>query len=248
MKYKIAKFFLIISLLLSIYVLLVLLHIVSFKNLNLLLLGYLFWILFSVVIAYFSLIIAASQKPKEVVKVVYKEVPQKQSKAEQKENKEAQIIKQYTQIVLSDLNKFKDSLDKYVDQLFKNLAQAFNIVVGMFFIWDKNNEIYKTAGTYALYREDNYREYKLGEGIPGQVAKDKRILYVDNVPEGYIIVYSGLIKGTPKYLVFIPVIKNDFTVAIVEFATLEPLPEPTLKILESLSKKLSEQFPDFVKI
>ncbi len=248
MKYRLAKFFLIIGLLLSIYVLLVLLHIVSFKNLEFLLLGYLFWMLFTIFISYFSLMIAASQKPKEIVKVVYKEVPKEPTKKEQKVDKERQIIQKYTQIVLKDLEKYEDSLNNYIDHLFENLSEAFKIVVGMFFIWDKDGQVYKTAGTYALYREDNYKEYKLGEGITGQVAKDKRVLYIDNVPENYIIVYSGLIKGTPKYLVFLPIIKNDFTVAVVEFATFEALPEPTLKILENLSNKLSEQFPDFVKI
>ncbi len=248
MKYRLAKFFLIIGLLFSIFVLLVLLHVISFQNQDFLLLGYLFWMLFTVFIAYFSLTIASSQKPKEIVKVVYKEVPQKESKEEQKKDKEAQVIQKYVQKVLTDLDKNSDSIDKYVDQLFKNLAEAFNIVVGMFFLWDKENQVYKTTGTYAFYREDSYKEYRLGEGITGQVAKDKRVLYIDNVPENYIIVYSGLIKGTPKYLVFLPIVKNDFTVAVVEFATFEALPEPTLKILENLANKLSAQFPDFVKI
>ena len=138
------------------------------------------------------------------------------------------------------MDKYTDSLDDFGDQLFKNLSETFNIVIGMLFLWDKTKQVYYTADTFAFYREDTYKEYKIGEGLIGQVAKDKKILYIDNVPEGYIKINSGLGKGSPKYLILLPVIADNYTVAVIEFACFSPLPEPAEKILETLSKKLSE--------
>ncbi len=244
MKFRLAKSLLIITLILSILQLLIILEVLTLPaNYHFTLIYSLFSIL-TLSVAYLSLLLAAKQKPKEVVKVVYKEVAPKESKPkEDKELKEKQIIQKYVDIVTKDLKEFVDSYEDYATQLFQNLANAFEIVAGMFFLWSEEKQAFYSVENYAFYDEDNYREYKLGEGITGQVGKDKRILYIDNVPEGYIKVLSGLGEGTPRYLVLLPIVKKDKTLAIVEFATFNPLPEPTMKILEAISKALQEIIP-----
>ncbi len=182
------------------------------------------------------------EKPKEKVKIVYKTIDRtSETKTEnEKKQDDQKVINQIVTSCLKDLDKYTDSLEDFGDQLFKNLSQTFNIVTGMLFLWDKTKQVYYTADTFAFYSEQTYKEYKLGEGLIGQVAKDKKILYIDNVPEGYIEILSGLGKGSPHYLTLLPLVKDNITVAVVEFASFSPIPEPTEKILETLSKKLSE--------
>ncbi len=191
---------------------------------------------------YYSFEKLEKQKPKEVVKVIYKtiEKTREEKPKEDTQKKEKEIIDKVVKSCIKDLDKYTNDLKSFGDQLFKNLSNALSIVTGMLFLWNKNQEVYYTVDTYAFYREDSYREYKLGEGLIGQVAKDKKTLYIDNVPEGYIQTLSGLGKGTPKYLVVLPIVKNNFTIAVIEFASFSPIPEPAEKILDTLSKKLSE--------
>ncbi len=248
MKFRLAKIFLFLTLILSIVVILIVLKVLQFSRPWHVVLLYTFVTIFASILSYIALLIAGNQKPREVVKVVYKTVEKAPEKKDDKIVKQEQIVKNYVKQIVKDLDKFTDSLEDYSDQLFHNLAEAFNIVTGMLFLWDKTKQVYYTAGTYAFYSEDTYREYKLGEGITGQVAKDKRILYIDNVPEGYIVVVSGLGKGTPRYLTVLPVVKNNFTVAVIEFATFDDLPEPKMKILEAVAKELANTLPDFVEV
>ncbi len=194
------------------------------------------------ILGYITLNKLEKQKPKEVVKVIYKTIdrPQETKAKEDTQKKEKETINQIIKSCIKDLDKFTDSLEDFGDQLFKNLSKTLNIVTGMLFLWDKSKEKYYTADTYAFYREDTYKEYQMGEGLIGQVAKDRKTLYIDNVPEGYIQTLSGLGKGTPRYLIILPIVKNGFTIAVLEFATFNPIPEPAEKILETLSKKLSD--------
>ncbi len=247
MKYTLSKILLFITFVFGLIIIFVLTGIIKFDKVNLLLIGFAFWTLIAVVVTYISLNIAASQKPKEIVKIVYKTAPQQEKKQDNKEQKEKELIQNYVKIVKNNLTQAKN-IEEYSDLLFRNLEQAFKIVTGVFFLWDKQMEHYYITGTYAFYREDTDKTYKIGEGITGQVAKDKRVLYIDKVPEGYILVTSALVEGTPKYLVFIPIVVNDFTQAVIEFATFEPLPEPVMKILEAIAVELSKQFPQIVKL
>lgn len=61
-------------------------------------------------------------------------------------------------------------------------------------------------------------EYELGEGLTGQVAKEGKMIKVDDVPEGYIKIFSGLGKATPSHLVFIPIKKRNDCVGVIEIS------------------------------
>ena len=186
-----------------------------------------------------------SRKPKTEVKIVYKTIDPEKEK-ENKKQQEKKRLKQIIQNALQQLDNKKDIVE-FSDQLFENLNKSLKIVQGMLFVWDAQKQVYKTTNLYAYYSEDTYREYKLGEGITGQVAKNKKLLYINNVPEGYITVLSGLGKGTPRYLTFLPIVEGEHTIAIIEFATFEALPEPTEEILNNISQKLLPYFKKYIK-
>jgi ABC-type multidrug transport system fused ATPase/permease subunit len=244
MRFTLVKILLVLTLIFSAVEILYSLQIIDLPQSTYLLLGYGFLTLLTVTVAYIALLIAGRQKPREIVKVIYKTPTEEKKKTEKeaKKPKEQQVIKKYVDIVTLDLDKYNKSLEQYSDKLFQNLAKAFNIVTGVMFSWNPEKEVYYISGRYAFY-DEKPREYRLGDGLPGQVAKDKRILYITNVPEGYIVVLSGLGKGTPRYLIIMPVVVDDFTQAVIEFATFEPLPEPHMKILENIAKELSKTLP-----
>ncbi len=192
----------------------------------------------------------SNQKPKETVKIVYKtvEVEKKDEKkaAKKKEDTEKQTIKKYVDAVTKDLNLFTDSFEDFNEQLFRNLSESMEIVQGMMFLKDSERNVFYTAGSYAFYQEETYKEYELGEGIVGQAAKDQRMLYIDNVPENYIVVVSGLGKGTPRYLLVLPIVYKKETIAVMEIASFTPFPEPTEKIMAQVAEKLAKLMANFV--
>jgi transcriptional regulator with GAF, ATPase, and Fis domain len=110
---------------------------------------------------------------------------------------------------------------KYFDQLLINISECLGIVQGVAYVLDSESNKFVMAGSYAYYTEKTDRTFELGEGIPGQVAKDMKILLMDNVPDGYIRIVSGLGGGSPNCLLEVPLVFDNQTVALLELASFE---------------------------
>ena len=87
-------------------------------------------------------------------------------------------------------------------------------------------------------------EYEFGEGLIGQAAAGGRTLYVDDIPEGYIKIISGLGSASPRYLYIVP-IKNEKEVkGIIEIASFNNFSDDEKKFVEAaadlLAKKLTK--------
>ena len=78
---------------------------------------------------------------------------------------------------------------------------------------------------YAL--PDVQASYKVGEGLVGRVASEKSALYLDELPEGYITVFSGLGNSSPRRLALIPINSG-----VIEIATFSDIHPSTLKHIE----------------
>ena len=108
---------------------------------------------------------------------------------------------------------------------------------------------YEIKSTYAYYTPDTDRTFEIGEGINGQVAKDKKTLQLDNIPENYIqVVVSGLGQGSPKHLIFIPLIFGKQTVALVELATFEKKNYNLNILSEKINKRVAQHIADNINI
>jgi hypothetical protein len=71
--------------------------------------------------------------------------------------------------------------------------------------------------------------YKINEGLVGRVAAERKTLYLDKIPEGYITVFSGIGNASPTRLALIPIEEG-----VIEIATFKDINESTLKHIEEL--------------
>ncbi len=81
--------------------------------------------------------------------------------------------------------------------------------------------------------------FDFGEGLIGQAAAEGRTLYVDDIPEGYIKIVSGLGSASPRYLLIVPVKKEKSVLGIIELASFKPLHEDQRKFVEESAALLS---------
>lgn len=175
-----------------------------------------------------------------------KDDSEKQKELEKKQKQEqlveqAKEISDIVQKITKNLNEQSD-LQKLCDNFLINISKSLGIVQGVVFLLNKNTGKYETSGTYAFYTTDTYREFEIGEGITGQVAKNQEVLQITNVPEGYIEILSGLGNSSPQYIMIFPIIKNNQTIGVVELASFEQLH----KNYNLLFKQLSEEFASIV--
>jgi hypothetical protein len=136
-----------------------------------------------------------------------------------------------TKNLLSELSSQK-TVQSFCEKLLNNIAKEFEIVQGLVYVKDINEDIFRNRAHYAFHSEEDFREFNTGVGLTGQVAKNMEPLIISNIPKNYITVLSGLGKSDPKSLVIFPLIQNKSTVGVVEFASFRKV-EPTYKSIFS---------------
>jgi len=136
----------------------------------------------------------------------------------------------------------KTSEHKKVSELILGcLSRAYEITQAEIFLLTKDdgNEKLSLSATYAFYvPEEKVYEFEMGEGLIGQVAKAGEPLYMDNLPQGYITVKSGLGESTPSHLVIIPwKNKENELYAVLEIASFKPFEKYDIELLTQLGEK-----------
>ena len=93
---------------------------------------------------------------------------------------------------------------------------------GAFFMMDRegNGPILKLTSTYA-YRERKSvgNRFRLGEGLVGQCALEKKTILLTRVPDDYIHISSGLGEAPPLNIVVLPVLFEGEVKAVIELAS-----------------------------
>src|SRR6478735_5081187 len=86
---------------------------------------------------------------------------------------------------------------------------------------------------YALsISESATTRYTFGEGLIGQAAANGQLLYLDEIPEGYIKIISGLGSASPRYLLIAPVKNQETVLGILEIASFSPYSADQRKFVE----------------
>ena len=134
------------------------------------------------------------------------------------------------------------SVAAYSEQVLQNIAKEIEIVQGLVFVLDDKDQLFYMSGEYAFYSDERPRSFQLGETLSGQVAKNKKILNVKELPDKYITVLSGLGKSHPRHLIIVPIVYNNESIGIMELASFKPFDENE----EALFQKVSESMANML--
>ncbi|MBN2519974.1 MAG: GAF domain-containing protein [Bacteroidales bacterium] len=166
--------------------------------------------------------------------------------SEQEEIKEETTEKEIKIIDLVPDEKV-DQAEKFAEDFLSNLSKVYDIVIGIIYLRKAKSDEFDAIGTYAYYSNDPPKSFKIGENITGQAAKDQKILNINNLPENYLSVVSGLGNSSPKHLIIIPVIYKEQTISIIELASFKSYNNKDEEFFMDLSKKISNKLNKFMK-
>jgi len=141
--------------------------------------------------------------------------------------------------LLSGLEAEKKEKD-FFEKLLKNLSEKYNIVQGIVFLKDKKDKKYKKAATYAFYKEGETREFEEEIGISGQVAANRELLNISELPDKYLTVLSGLGNSSPNHLIIFPILYKNKSIGIVEIATFTKINKHNEEILMNFTEILGD--------
>ncbi|HAW24451.1 MAG TPA: two-component system sensor histidine kinase/response regulator, partial [Pseudomonas sp.] len=82
------------------------------------------------------------------------------------------------------------------------------------------------------------RALELGEGLVGQVALERRVMRLDNVPQGYLSVSSALGSADAASVLIFPVEDSGMVNAVLEIGFLRPLLDDDRELLQRVSENI----------
>ncbi len=130
----------------------------------------------------------------------------------------------------------RDLTQSFISRLAPLLQASFGVV---YLRKNEGGEVYyvKAAGYAVADEEAAAASFRLGEGLIGQAAVDKRIFLIDQLPEEHIKVTSGLGASSPRNLLIAPILVDGKVEAVIELAALQPFLSQHLTLVDMLQDK-----------
>jgi signal transduction histidine kinase/DNA-binding response OmpR family regulator/HAMP domain-containing protein len=94
------------------------------------------------------------------------------------------------------------------------------------------------AGYAYKPRKGLSKEFRLGEGLVGQCAVEKRRILLTNVPPDYVRITSGLGEGTPMNILILPVLFEGEVRAVIELASFQHFSQIHQDFLDQLTDSI----------
>jgi HAMP domain-containing protein/CheY-like chemotaxis protein/signal transduction histidine kinase len=92
--------------------------------------------------------------------------------------------------------------------------------------------------SFADSPEGHQETVKVGEGLIGQCALEKRRMLISDLPKDTIPVRSGLFKAVPRNVIVLPILFEDRVKAVIELASLNAFTNSHLAFLEQLTSSI----------
>jgi len=151
----------------------------------------------------------------------------------------------YEKKIIPDPGKQQD-LTKFTESLLSNIAREFDIVQGLFYVNRDQNDAFTIAGKFAYFGEQEPEGFHMGQGLPGQTAKNQRVLRLSKIPENYVTILSGLGSSSPNSLLFAPVVHEEKTIGLIEMAAFKNFDYSTEQLFNELSERLGKKLSELL--
>ena len=125
------------------------------------------------------------------------------------------------------------------DNILRFFSHYLGSVVAALYVRDEHGGLRRVA-TYGFSAEQQAREQVVGthEGILAQAVTQGRLLRLDDVPEDYFKVSSGLGEGLPRSVLVMPASNDGQINGVVELGFLRPLTDRDIELLELIADNL----------
>ena len=172
--------------------------------------------------------------------IVYKEKQDETNSAESTsiDNSQTTISLETVKSSLKQAKNEKEVLQSGLNTICKQLDAGQGAVYAT--ITDGSIRKVELRAGYALsIGESAVITFEFGEGLVGQAAAGGRSIYVDEVPEGYIKIISGLGSASPRYLLIVPIKTNDQVIGVMEIASFTAISDDQRKFVEESAQLMA---------
>jgi len=159
-------------------------------------------------------------------------------KSSRKQDEQAWIKQGVTE--LNDRLRGEKELPVLTHDVIHFLSAYLDVQVGAIYLASSAEGELRFAHGYAWSKEwKTDREIPFGEGLVGQVARDKKPLLLKAVPDNYIQIQSGTGAVKPRQLLIIPLLFDNELKGIIEVATLQGFGDLEMQFIEQVVEHIA---------
>jgi HAMP domain-containing protein/signal transduction histidine kinase/DNA-binding response OmpR family regulator len=123
--------------------------------------------------------------------------------------------------------------------LLSELAPLVNAQQGVLYqMEDEETGTLNLLSSFAKAQDGHPAAIRVGEGLVGQCALDKRRMLISELPANTVPVRSGLFEAIPRNVIVLPVLFEDRVKAVIELASLNVFTTSHLAFLEQLTASI----------
>ncbi|RSZ58460.1 response regulator [Massilia atriviolacea] len=119
------------------------------------------------------------------------------------------------------------------------MAEYTGAAVGALYAREEDGSLRRIAG-FGMSREETEREVRFNgaDTLVGQTQLCKRMIVMENLPDHYLKVSSGIGSGSPRHLVLVPVDNDGAANGVIEFGFLNEPRKRDLEFLELVAPNI----------
>lgn len=140
--------------------------------------------------------------------------------------------------IINSSKSIKEEKDRY-ETILSKLCMKIEASQGVLYKVkkEKNKRYIEMLTSFAFSLPDSETlTYEFGEGLAGQVAKEGKKINIDNIPDGYVNIISGLGSASPNHLVIYPIVEGKDVVAIAEIASFKEITAADEQLISEVFK------------
>lgn len=137
------------------------------------------------------------------------------------------------------LRNHADNPQELAESILSELIHFLGLNQGAFYVLESahDDKVMVLKASYAFDRDQEFKAIiREGQGLVGQIWKEKTPTYLEEVPENYMKIDAGLGKIPPKAIYIVPLMGNQEVQAVIELASLKDIPENHKEFIQAISE------------
>lgn len=131
--------------------------------------------------------------------------------------------------------------EKLLSESLNKIASFTDSQTGIIYLYDEKERMLKMGAGYSIYNSDAASKmFGPGEGIPGQVAQEKKYLLIRDIPEDTLFtIRSGIGDAAPRSIGGFPIILQERLLGVLVLACLKDYPDDMIEFVNTVSQQLA---------
>lgn len=156
---------------------------------------------------------------------------------EQEKNRERNWIDQSLSIISEVLSRSKNSVADLCKEILSVLVKRCEVLAGAIYLYDEKTNALAKQTNYGF--EAAHHTIALGAGQISECFEKRETIKIDNLPDSYFKVSSGLGSAMPSHLLLVPLQYEGFCVGVIELASFHEIPGYRAQFIEKLSSQVT---------